>query len=247
VLRAADRVVSLTRRGAGFLDELGASAERVEVVPTGVDCAQFGGPPQVDGDAPGADPVPGLRVGYIGRLDEAKGVLDLLEAFARAFPASVEPGAEPSAAAPSLSFAGTGDALHALRERASLLGLSARVHFRGRIAHRDVPAFLAEQDVLCAPTREVEPFGIVAVEAAAAGLPCFATRIGGLAETVVDGRTGLLVEPGDVGALARGLRRLAEDPSWRLGLGAAARARALALYDWPRITDRFEQLFADVA
>ena len=110
-----------------------------------------------------------------------------------------------------------------------------------------MPTFLSGLDVLAAPTREVEPFGIVAVEAAAAGIPCLATRVGGLQETVVDRRTGLLVDPGDVDALTASLRRLAAEPVWRRELGQAARERALDTYDWPRITDRFEAMFADVA
>ncbi|MDF1800640.1 MAG: glycosyltransferase family 4 protein [Planctomycetota bacterium] len=253
VLRAADRIVSLTEKGADFLDELGAKADQVEVVPTGVDCALFEpeptGGPFAEGGSPTGAPADGpapLRVGFIGRIDEGKGVLDLLEAFAQAFPPT---GAQPPGGGPlpQLEFAGTGDAQHLLRERATALGLASQVHFRGRIPHSDVPAFLAAQDVLCVPTREVEPFGIVAVEAAAAGIPCLATRIGGLQETVLDGRTGVLLEPGDVGALATSLGRLADEPAWRSELGQAARRRAFDTYDWPRITDRFESLFAAVA
>jgi len=78
-------------------------------------------------------------------------------------------------------------------------------------------------------------------------VPCFATRIGGLAETVVDQRTGVLFEPGDVEALAASLRRLVDDPGWRASLGSAARERARATYDWPRIADRFEALFDELA
>ena len=252
VLKGADRVVSLTERGAGFLRELGARPERVEVVPTGVDCALFE-PEPVGGPFVDAGPAPlvasevsaeaaraPLRVGFIGRIDEGKGVFDLLEAFARAFPDAARTGAR-------LELAGTGDAVPGLRERATELGVDGALSFRGRLPHAEIPAFLAELDVLCAPTREVEPFGIVAVEAAAAGVPCLATRIGGLEETVVDRRTGLLVDPGDVDALTASLGRLADEPAWRADLGEAARRRALGTYDWPRITDRFEAMFADVA
>lgn len=276
VLRAADRIVSLTEKGADFLGGLGAVADKVEVVPTGVDCRLFepepvGGPfvgasiasdptgagvgsacPEpvdfkAEAASPTGEPTP-LRVGFLGRIDEGKGVLDLLEAFARAFPAQAPgTGGTANAVLPQLEFAGTGDAQHQLRERATELGIASQVHFRGRIPHSEVPAFLAAQDVLCAPTREVEPFGIVAVEAAAAGVPCVATRIGGLAETVVDGHTGVLLDPGDVDALTSCLARLADDPAWRRELGQAARRRAFGTYDWPRITDRFESLFAAVA
>ena len=258
VLAGADRIVSLTERGAGFLRDLGAADERVEVVPTGVDCSLFepgasvaaasieeafveAGPTasghESAAEATAARP---LSVGFVGRIDEAKGVHDLLEAFARAFPDAARTGAR-------LELAGTGEAVPGLRQRAVELGVDAALAFRGRLPHAEIPAFLAGLDVLAAPTREVEPFGIVAVEAAAAGIPCLATRIGGLEETVVDRRTGLLVEPGDVDALTHHLRRLAAEPVWRADLGEAARRRALGTYDWPRITDRFEAMFAAVA
>jgi len=78
-------------------------------------------------------------------------------------------------------------------------------------------------------------------------VPCVATRIGGLVETVVDGETGVLVEPGDVGGLADALVGLATEPDRRAQLGVAARERALERYDWPRITDRFEARFKALA
>ena len=78
-------------------------------------------------------------------------------------------------------------------------------------------------------------------------MPCVATRIGGLTETVVDGETGLLVEPHDVAGLTNALIALAEDPLARQAMGVKARERALAQYDWPRITDRFEALFDALA
>jgi glycosyltransferase involved in cell wall biosynthesis len=146
-----------------------------------------------------------------------------------------------------VTFAGAGDELEELRVAISNAHLGDCAFLVGRIPHQDVPAFVARQDIVCVPTREVEPFGIVAVEAAAAGVACLATRIGGLAETVVDGETGHLIEPGDVAALSAHLVRLARDRAACAQLGAAARERALAVYDWPRITDRFEALFDAVA
>lgn len=246
VLARADRVVSLTAKGADFLTELGADPERVEVIPTGVDCALFASA-NVE-----RDPAV-LRVGFVGRVNRGKGIFDLLTAVGRANQELFKLGADRAQAEASrprrieVSFAGAGDQTEELAAAISHAHLGDCALLVGRVPHQDVPALMASQDLMCVPTREVEPFGIVAVEAAAAGVPCIATRIGGLAETVVDGETGHLIEPGDVAALTAHLVRLACDRAACAQLGAAARERALAVYDWPRITDRFEALFDAVA
>ena len=235
VIRSADHIVSLTERGRGFLEGLGAAPEKLRVLPTGVDCSAFAPRWEREEDRP-------FTVGYIGRIEEQKGVGDLLEAFARSATAG---------AAPLLRFAGTGAATADLRARARELGISDRIEFLGRIPHAEVPAFFASLDVLAAPTREVEPFGIVAVEAAAAGVPIIATAIGGFQETVLDGETGLLIPPSDPAALGSALARLVADPCRTRRLGEAAKMRARSVYDWPSIADQFESLLwprsADVA
>jgi glycosyltransferase involved in cell wall biosynthesis len=118
--------------------------------------------------------------------------------------------------------------LASLRQRASAIGIADRVRFAG---HRDdVPEVLRAADVFCQPNASPEPFGIVLVEALAAGLPVVAADSGGARE-VVDPSCGELVPPGDAGALAEVLRRLLTDAVWRRRLGAAGPARAAALCD----------------
>lgn len=244
VLRAADRIVSLTAKGATFLAELGAAPEQVAVVPTGVECSSFG----ERGARPAGAP---LRIGFLGRVTEAKGVFDLLDAVCAANRTLVGEGAAAGAGSDplpiALQIAGAGEDVERLGAAIAERDVGDCVELVGRLPHEEVPAFMGRQDVICVPTREVEPFGIVAVEAAAAGAPCLATRIGGLAETVVDGETGLLVEPSDVQQLTAALVRLAAEDGLVEQLGQAARARALEVYDWPRITDRFEELFESVS
>ena len=238
VLRRADQVISLTELCAEFLRNLGARDEQVQVLPTGVDCALF---------APQANPqAERMRIGFIGRINQGKGVFDLLDAVVRA-QAQLDARHGSAAVQLELEFAGAGEDAEALQARIEELGFAEQAHLVGRLPHAEVPGFIASQAVLCAPTQAVEPFGIVAVEAAAAGVPCVATRIGGLTETVVDGETGLLVEPHDVAGLTNALIALAEDPLARQAMGVKARERALAQYDWPRITDRFEALFDALA
>jgi glycosyltransferase involved in cell wall biosynthesis len=94
------------------------------------------------------------------------------------------------------------------------------------------PAWTAawrDADVFCMPTTG-EAFGMVFQEAAAAGVPAIGTRLNAVPEIVEDGRTGLLVPPGDEAALADALRRLVHSPELRREMGTAARARAERLW-----------------
>ncbi len=90
-------------------------------------------------------------------------------------------------------------------------------------------ACLAAADVVVLPSRH-EGLGVAALEAMAAERPVVASRVGGLAEVVVEGETGVLVPPGDVPRLAAALARLAADPGERVALGRAGRARVLARF-----------------
>ncbi len=163
------------------------------------------------------------------RIDVGKGQDALVEAFARisgAFPdAVVAICGEPF---------GPEDFLVALRRRVVELGLEHRVLFLGQ--REDLPALMAESQVFCLPT-EHEAFGLVFVEAMAAGLPVVAVRSGGVPEVVVDGVTGLLSEPGDLAALAANLARLLAEPHLRRQMGEAGRARALDRFAPSRVAE----------
>lgn len=115
-----------------------------------------------------------------------------------------------------------------LETLASNLGIGDRVRFLGE--RDDVARLLSAADIYCQPNTEAEPFGIVFVEALAAGLPVVSTDLGGPSE-VVDARCGCLVPPSDVGALAATLERLVTGPAARRTLGSAGPARASALTD----------------
>ncbi len=107
-----------------------------------------------------------------------------------------------------------------------------------------VDAFHAA-DVFLLPSIH-EPFGIVILEAWAAGLPVVAARVGGVPSFVDEGADGLLFDPGDEEALAAGLRRCLESPSMARGLGEAGRRKAQAEYDWDRVTRLLIDLYQGV-
>ncbi|HLF22996.1 MAG TPA: glycosyltransferase family 4 protein, partial [Burkholderiales bacterium] len=99
--------------------------------------------------------------------------------------------------------------------------------------------------VLVLPS-EYETFGIVLLEAMAAGVPIVASRAGGIPEVVDDGGEGILVEPNDSRALASALHRLLEDKSLRMEMGLAGRLKARR-YDWARVVERVEQVYEQLA
>jgi glycosyltransferase involved in cell wall biosynthesis len=176
------------------------------------------------------------RVGYVGRLEPRKGIEDLIVAarrFLRDRPkASLTiVGARSESAPPGYE--------ESLRAAARASGVMDRIAFAGWRA--DGGDAIAELDVLCLPSRS-EPYGTVAAEAAAHGVPVVATRVGGVPEVVVEGETGMLVAPGDPAALAAAITPLLDDPGLRAAMGARARERALKRFAPGPYADRFDAL-----
>jgi glycosyltransferase involved in cell wall biosynthesis len=189
---------------------LGWPLERMEVVRNAVDAERF--------DVP-ADPAlraalgaePGRPLVLVpARLDAQKGHRHLLHALAHV-------------PEPVVVLAGDGPERPALERLAAELGVAGRVRFLG--TRSDVPSLLAAADLFVLPSL-YEGLPVAVLEAMAAGVPVLATAIGSTAEAVHDGRTGLLVPPGDAGALAAGLRRLLGDRELAARLGGAGRERA---------------------
>ena len=114
------------------------------------------------------------------------------------------------------------------------LNIAHRVRFLGYLP--EVREVLGRMQLLVMPTVHFESFGIAAVEAMAMGLPVVASRVGGLAEIVEDGRTGFLVKPGDAVELAGAVRRLMDSPDMRARMGQAGRRRAVEHFSLPDIS-----------
>lgn len=153
----------------------------------------------------------------VGRLKAPKDFPTLVRALGKLPPDSFD-----------ALIVGDGPDRRRLEEEIAGLGLQARVRLAGE--RRDVPALLAGADVfVLASSSEGMPVSVL--EAMAAGLPVVASRVGGVPEQVDDGRTGVLVEPGDTDALAEALTTLLDDGELRRRLGAAGRARAEEAFD----------------
>lgn len=132
-----------------------------------------------------------------------------------------------------LAIGGAGRDAGRLDGRAAARGITGRCTFLGRVPDVDLPALYGCADVFAMLCRErwagleAEGFGIVFVEAAACGVPSVAGRSGGSHEAVIDGETGLVVDPHDVAGVRAALQRLLDDDTFRTRLGRAARTRAV--------------------
>jgi glycosyltransferase involved in cell wall biosynthesis len=242
-LRDGDAFVAMSREIAAELRSAGVPAGRIALIPHGVDLARFRPATPYEKQElraglglPGSD----LVVTYTGRLLRGKGLEGLLDAFAAAL------AQEPSL---RLLLVGSGRSQslsveEALRARAEQPPLSGRVVFAGHVD--DVAAHLRASDVFVFPSL-FEALGISLVEAAACGLACIGSRTGGIVDVIEDGKSGLLVPPGDVAGLLAALLRLARDPGLRTALGTEARARAAAGFDEQLATEAYRTLFRGLA
>jgi glycosyltransferase involved in cell wall biosynthesis len=124
--------------------------------------------------------------------------------------------------------------LQGLAGLAKQAGVSDRVLFTGKLAPTRVPALLRSADLFVHVAND-EPTGILPVEAMACGTPVVASAEGADQDAVVDGATGVLVQPGSASALARRIRHLLASPMLLEGFGIAAADRARSRYSWERI------------
>jgi glycosyltransferase involved in cell wall biosynthesis len=149
------------------------------------------------------------RIVFAGRMARAKGVHVLIRA-ARRLDAE-------------LVLCGDGPQLESMRRLARRCGLEDRARFTGWLGPGDLAHELAEASVVAVPSVWPEPFGLVGIEGFEAGRPAVATATGGIGEWLQDGVSGLMVPPGDAGALAEALAQLLEDPDRQRCMGAAGR------------------------
>jgi glycosyltransferase involved in cell wall biosynthesis len=138
---------------------------------------------------------------------------------------------------------GDGELRGELEAQAQRLGLVSHVHFTGW--RDDVAEMLALADVFVLPS-ESEGFGRVLVEAMAMGRPVVATNVGGIPDIVLDGETGLLVEPANAAALADAVRALVDEPARAARLGAAGRVRAESTFSLGAHVDAVERVYEEV-
>jgi glycosyltransferase involved in cell wall biosynthesis len=197
---------------------------RVHVVPNGIDTEWFS-----PGSSRAARAALGVGAGTVfvtvGRINRGKGVRNAIEALAL-LPSDTR-----------LLVVGDGEEREALERHARDMGLRERVTFTGAVAPEQVPLYLQAADGFVFPTLLPEAAGLSLLQAMSCGLSVVASRVGAIPE-IVGERNAVLVPPGDVGALAVGMRTVAEDPALRKATGDASRRRVLAEFTIPKMVER---------
>jgi glycogen synthase len=133
-----------------------------------------------------------------------------------------------------------------LEAQAHALGVASAVNFVGLVRPEAVPELIGNCTLVVMPTR-LEAFGLVALQAAQMGRPVVATRVGGLVDLVVDGETGMLVDPDASQALAEAIALLLQRPDLRKQMGQAAQRRSGELFSWERFVDAYDALYRRIA
>jgi phosphatidyl-myo-inositol alpha-mannosyltransferase len=217
--------IAVSEAAAGFVES--RFGHGVRIVPNGCDVDLFAKA------EPAEDLPPGRRALWVGRLDPQKGFGVALRAFAVL-----------AAEIPDLVFVVAGDG----RDRGLVTSLPpdsrSRVVMLGAVPHERLPRYHAAADAFVAPALGQESFGMVLVEAMAAGLPVVASDIAGYREVIRSDVVGLLVPPNDASALASALRRVLTDGQLAARLAQAGRARA-ERYRWPVVVDEIESAYRE--
>lgn len=221
--------LAVSEAAAGFVRSRFArfGGPEIRIVPNGCDVEAFAHA------EPASDLPDGRRVLWVGRLDPQKGFAVAVRAFDLL-----------ARDRPGLRFVVAGDGAARGEVERLPTGVRDRVVMRGAVPHDDLPRIVAGADVSVSPALGQESFGLVLVEAMAAGVPVVASDIAGYWEVVRQGVEGLLVPPGDAEAVANAAGRVLDDPDLSARLRAAGRARAEE-FSWRTVLPQIEAAYGD--
>jgi rhamnosyl/mannosyltransferase len=230
VLRKADTIIvgSPPMRGSAYL---AAHQEKLRLIPYGIPLARFRKPDF--SEKPGfSGPFTLL---FVGRLRYYKGLDYLIRAL-------------PQIPRARLQVVGIGPMEGEWRALAQDIGVADRIEWLGETPDEELPSIYHAADLFVLPaSHPSEAFGLVQVEAMAAGLPVVCTELGtGTTYVNLDGVTGLVAPPRDADALARAINALIDDPARRAEMGRAARERVTREFDLDVMVDRVLALYGDL-
>jgi glycosyltransferase involved in cell wall biosynthesis len=236
--RAVDGVVAISEGVADSLAAAGVDRQRITVVHSGVDCDRFRPPTARErADARAALGISDaeILVSAIGALEQRKGHRYLIEAIG-ALPAP------PASLKLKCFIVGQGSVHKVLQGEIAVIRSLERIKLLGRVD--DPRELLWASDIFAMPSLK-EGLGVAALEAMASNLPIIASDVGGLREVVEDGRTGIVVPPGNPEKIAAAIRRLAESEALRKQIGAAARVRVVENYSMEKMAARTLALYRE--
>ena len=225
IWRRAKAVVAVTNSLKNSALEI-APDQQIDVIPNGVDADLFKPLNATSGDRSV------FRLICVSRLVERKGIEDILSALAELPSEGIE-----------LSVVGSGHHENRLKQRCNELALNSVVDFQGFCPREELPRLYAQSDAFILTSRS-EAFGNVFAEAMSCGLPIIGTAVGGIPDLVSE-ENGLLVEPGNIGAIKRAILRLKASRSLCQKMGIANREKIEKNYRWTKIAEEFLHLYAD--
>lgn len=227
LVRESDSLITCSVSMADEITELfGPGLAEITVIRNGIDAARW----PFAARRPRTGPAELL---YLGRLEYEKGVHDVIAALPRI--RRTHPGT-------TLTIAGDGTQQDWLVGQARKHKVLKVTRFVGHLDHAELLAVLHRADAAVLPSH-YEPFGLVALEAAAAGTPLVTSNIGGLGEAVIDGQTGVSCPPRDVAALASAVRTVLDDPDAAQRRARAARERLTSDFDWQAVAGQTAQVY----
>ncbi|BBZ74997.1 glycogen synthase [Mycolicibacterium anyangense] len=226
-VRESDSLIACSASMSEEISDLfGPGLAEISVICNGIDSSRWPFAPRRRHDGP-------AELLFFGRLEYEKGVHEAIAALPRIRRA--HPGT-------TLTVAGDGTQQEWLIEVARKHKVLKAVQFVGRVDHDQLLHLLHRADVAVLPSH-YEPFGIVALEAAAAGIPLVTSTAGGLGEAVISGQTGMSCPPRDVAALAAAVRSVLDDPQAAQQRAVAARARLTSDFDWHTVASQTAQVY----
>lgn len=244
ILERANCVVATSPQERETLRSLVSTHGQIEVIPCGTDTDNFRLTSKTHARAK-------LKLGshekvvlYVGRFDERKGIETLVRAFALLKEEDIQ---NLKLIIVGGSSANMPDGIERARieNLVNELGLKDVTFFAGRIGHDILPLYYTAADVCVIPSH-YEPFGLVAIEAMACGVPVVASNVGGLKFTIVPEETGLLVEPKDVKAFANAIHRILFDELWVRKMRKQASANVNQRFSWAGVTIQLSELYRHV-
>ena len=231
---------TLFKRADGVTVNSNFTKKRTERLELGIpiEVVPFGNP-HLEGEMFKFHGIEKKRILFVGRLIDVKSPQTLLMAF------KLLKDRYPDA---TLTFVGDGPLRRTLEEMAEGLGVSNSVFFKGFLGGRDLETAYLNGDIFVLPSTvdkagHTETLGVVAIEALSYGLPVIASRVGGIPDIVIDGKTGLLFQPENHRELADKISFLIEHPDFAKKLVEQGQAHVRSNFAWDVVIDRLERLY----
>ena len=223
IYRQAAVCIGASRAIGQYFKEIGC--QNVEVIPNGIDLNRFENLERKKGEK--------FTIMTVARLEKVKGIEYLIRAFdSLRFDLRGRS---------NLLIIGDGSEKRSLEGLVEKLGLKDKVRFLGEIPNEQIPSYLATADCFVLPSLK-EGFGIVILEAQAAGIPVIGTKVGGILDLIKDGQTGILVEPGNPEDISRAISRVYADQDFSHSLIQNAKIE-LKKYSWRNIAEKVYQIY----